>query len=104
MLPAAAAAGWARTPAHRVSSHDTAWANASGTRCRGVLFTHDLDHGVRVAESPETGRVELNAVVTSNAAAPFSGIKASGFGREGGVHGIGEYLSTEYIGVSVSAG
>jgi succinate-semialdehyde dehydrogenase/glutarate-semialdehyde dehydrogenase len=31
------------------------------------------------------------------AAAPFGGVKQSGFGREGGSEGIEEYLDTKYI-------
>ena len=35
---------------------------------------------------------------TSTAAeAPFGGVKASGFGREGGFEGIEEYLDTTYV-------
>jgi succinate-semialdehyde dehydrogenase/glutarate-semialdehyde dehydrogenase len=39
----------------------------------------------------------LNRGLVSNAAAPFGGIKESGFGREGGPEGIEEYLATKYI-------
>jgi succinate-semialdehyde dehydrogenase/glutarate-semialdehyde dehydrogenase len=38
----------------------------------------------------------LNVGVVSNAAAPFGGVKQSGIGREGGIEGIHEYLSTKY--------
>ncbi len=38
----------------------------------------------------------LNAGVVSNAAAPFGGVKQSGIGREGGLEGIDEYLTTKY--------
>ena len=41
--------------------------------------------------------VGVNRGVISDAAAPFGGIKASGFGREGGSEGIEEYLETKYI-------
>ena len=44
----------------------------------------------------ETGMMGLNAGVVSNAAAPFGGVKQSGVGREGGLEGIQEYLSTKY--------
>jgi succinate-semialdehyde dehydrogenase/glutarate-semialdehyde dehydrogenase len=60
-------------------------------------FTQGLDRGFRVAEALETGMVGLNAGVVSNAAAPFGGVKASGFGREGGAEGIEEYLETKYV-------
>jgi succinate-semialdehyde dehydrogenase/glutarate-semialdehyde dehydrogenase len=41
----------------------------------------------------------LNRGVISNPAAPFGGIKQSGFGREGGSEGIEEYLETKYVGM-----
>jgi succinate-semialdehyde dehydrogenase/glutarate-semialdehyde dehydrogenase len=43
--------------------------------------------------------VGLNTGVVSNPAAPFGGVKHSGFGREGGVEGIEEYLETKYVAV-----
>ncbi|WP_432572755.1 NAD-dependent succinate-semialdehyde dehydrogenase [Kineococcus sp. SYSU DK005] len=64
----------------------------------GYVFTEGLSRGLRVAEALETGMVGLNAGVVSNAAAPFGGVKASGFGREGGAEGIEEYLETKYVG------
>lgn len=63
----------------------------------GYAYTQGLDRGMRVAEALETGMVGLNAGVISNAAAPFGGVKASGFGREGGAEGIEEYLETKYV-------
>ena len=41
----------------------------------------------------------INQGVVSNPAAPFGGVKASGFGREGGPEGIEEYLETRYVGI-----
>jgi succinate-semialdehyde dehydrogenase/glutarate-semialdehyde dehydrogenase len=61
------------------------------------LFTRDLARALRVSERLETGMVGLNQGLVSNAAAPFGGIKQSGFGREGGYEGINEYLSTKYV-------
>jgi succinate-semialdehyde dehydrogenase/glutarate-semialdehyde dehydrogenase len=37
----------------------------------------------------------------SNPAAPFGGVKESGFGREGGAEGIEEYLSVKYVAVDL---
>jgi succinate-semialdehyde dehydrogenase/glutarate-semialdehyde dehydrogenase len=39
--------------------------------------------------------------MVSNASAPFGGVKQSGFGREGGFEGIGEYLETKYVALSL---
>jgi succinate-semialdehyde dehydrogenase/glutarate-semialdehyde dehydrogenase len=45
--------------------------------------------------------VGVNQGVVSNPAAPFGGVKASGFGREGGTEGIEEYLETKYVAVNL---
>jgi succinate-semialdehyde dehydrogenase/glutarate-semialdehyde dehydrogenase len=65
------------------------------------VYTRDLERAFRVAEGIETGMVGLNQGVVSNPAAPFGGVKQSGFGREGGFEGIGEYLETKYIAMSL---
>ncbi|MDT0158423.1 NAD-dependent succinate-semialdehyde dehydrogenase [Microbacterium sp. ARD32] len=62
----------------------------------GYVFTEDLARGHRMIDALETGMMGLNVGVISNAAAPFGGVKQSGIGREGGVEGIHEYLSTKY--------
>jgi succinate-semialdehyde dehydrogenase/glutarate-semialdehyde dehydrogenase len=61
------------------------------------VYTRDLERAFRICEGIETGMVGLNQGVVSNAAAPFGGVKQSGFGREGGFEGIGEYLETKYV-------
>ncbi len=76
-------------------------ANASEYGLMGYVFTRDLNRALRVAEALDTGMVGLNQGVPSNAAAPFGGVKQSGFGREGGAEGIDEYLSLKYVGVGV---
>jgi succinate-semialdehyde dehydrogenase/glutarate-semialdehyde dehydrogenase len=60
------------------------------------VFTRDLARGQRMIERLATGMMGLNVGVVSNAAAPFGGVKQSGLGREGGLEGIHEYLSTKY--------
>jgi len=65
------------------------------------LFTRDVSRAVTVAERLETGMVGLNQGIVSNPAAPFGGVKASGFGREGGAEGIEEYLETKYVGLKL---
>ncbi len=73
------------------AANDTEYGLAS------YIYTQSLDRALRVAESIESGMVGVNRGVISDAAAPFGGIKESGFGREGGVEGIEEYLDTKYI-------
>jgi succinate-semialdehyde dehydrogenase / glutarate-semialdehyde dehydrogenase len=65
------------------------------------VYTRDLERAFRVCEGIETGMVGLNQGVVSNPAAPFGGVKQSGFGREGGFEGIGEYLETKYVAMGV---
>jgi succinate-semialdehyde dehydrogenase/glutarate-semialdehyde dehydrogenase len=66
------------------------------------VFTRDLERAMRVCESLEAGMVGLNLGIISNPAAPFGGMKLSGFGREGGAEGIHEYLETQYVGIAAS--
>jgi succinate-semialdehyde dehydrogenase/glutarate-semialdehyde dehydrogenase len=61
------------------------------------IYTQSLDRALRVAEAIESGMVGVNRGVISDPAAPFGGVKESGFGREGGFEGIEEYLQTKYI-------
>ena len=65
------------------------------------VYTRDLDRALRVCERIESGMVGLNQGVVSNPAAPFGGVKQSGYGREGGFEGVGEYLETKYVAVGV---
>jgi len=88
-------------PVTTFSTDDEALAMANGTEYGLVayMYTQNLNRALRVAEALETGMVGLNAGVISNPAAPFGGIKASGFGREGGAEGIEEYLEVKYVGI-----
>jgi succinate-semialdehyde dehydrogenase / glutarate-semialdehyde dehydrogenase len=76
-------------------------ANRTAYGLVAYLYTRDLSRAFRVCEGIETGMVGLNQGVVSNPAAPFGGVKQSGFGREGGFEGIGEYLETKYVAMSV---
>ncbi len=64
------------------------------------LYTQSLDRALRAAESIQSGMVGVNRGVISDPAAPFGGVKESGFGREGGFEGIEEYLDVKYIGLT----
>ncbi|MEA2475357.1 MAG: succinate-semialdehyde dehydrogenase / glutarate-semialdehyde dehydrogenase [Thermoleophilaceae bacterium] len=65
------------------------------------VYTRDIKRALRVCEGLETGMVGLNQGMVSNPAAPFGGVKQSGFGREGGREGIEEYLETKYVAVNL---
>jgi succinate-semialdehyde dehydrogenase/glutarate-semialdehyde dehydrogenase len=67
-------------------------------------FTRDLDTAMHLMERIDVGMVGINQGIVSNPAAPFGGVKASGFGREGGAEGIEEYLETRYVGIRPSGG
>jgi succinate-semialdehyde dehydrogenase/glutarate-semialdehyde dehydrogenase len=65
------------------------------------VYTRDLKRAFRVCEGLKTGMVGLNQGLVSNAAAPFGGVKHSGFGREGGREGIDEYLDIKYVAMAM---
>ncbi|HEY6695754.1 MAG TPA: NAD-dependent succinate-semialdehyde dehydrogenase, partial [Solirubrobacteraceae bacterium] len=65
------------------------------------VYTRDIKRAFRVCEKLETGMVGLNQGMVSNPAAPFGGVKASGFGREGGPEGIDEYLEIKYVAMAM---
>ncbi len=90
-------------PVQGFADEDEAIAAANDTEFGLVayVFTSDLKRALRVCEKLETGMVGLNQGMVSNAAAPFGGIKQSGFGREGGPEGIEEYLETKYVAVNL---
>jgi succinate-semialdehyde dehydrogenase / glutarate-semialdehyde dehydrogenase len=90
-------------PVKGFTDEDEAIAAANDTEYGLVayLYTSDFKRALRVVERLETGMVGLNQGIVSNPAAPFGGIKQSGFGREGGPEGIEEYLETKYVAVNL---
>jgi succinate-semialdehyde dehydrogenase/glutarate-semialdehyde dehydrogenase len=90
-------------PVKGFADEDEAIAAANNTEFGLVayVYTRDLKRALRVVERLETGMVGLNQGMVSNAAAPFGGIKQSGFGREGGPEGIEEYLENKYVAVNL---
>jgi succinate-semialdehyde dehydrogenase/glutarate-semialdehyde dehydrogenase len=78
-----------------------ALANATEYGLASYVYTRDLARTVKLAEGLQFGMVGVNTGLVSNPAAPFGGVKASGFGREGGFEGIEEYLDTTYVAIPV---
>jgi succinate-semialdehyde dehydrogenase/glutarate-semialdehyde dehydrogenase len=92
-------------PVFSFDSEEAAVAAANDTEYGLVayVYTSDLGRALRVIEGLEVGMVGLNQGMVSNAAAPFGGVKQSGFGREGGYEGIEEYLETKYVAINLPA-
>lgn len=62
------------------------WANSTKYGLAGMVWTRDLERAHRVANAVSAGTVWVNCVYVRDPRAPFGGTKASGVGREGGVH------------------
>jgi len=61
------------------------------------FYTRDIGRVWRVGEALEYGMVGINEGIISTAEAPFGGVKESGVGREGSIHGIDEYVEIKYM-------
>ena len=72
-------------------------ANASEYGLAAYFYSQNPARIWRVAEALESGMVGVNTGLISNEVAPFGGVKQSGLGREGSVHGIDEYLEMKYV-------
>ncbi|MBC3186106.1 NAD-dependent succinate-semialdehyde dehydrogenase [Corynebacterium sp. zg-331] len=72
-------------------------ANSTEFGLAAYAFTENVHTADYLAHALEAGMVGINRAAISDAAAPFGGIKQSGFGREGGAEGIEEYISVRYI-------
>ena len=72
-------------------------ANATEFGLAAYFYTRDTARIFRVSEALEYGMVGVNTGLMSSEVAPFGGVKQSGFGREGSIHGVDEYLSYKYV-------
>ena len=61
------------------------------------FYSRDIARIWRVADRLEAGIVGINEGAFASEAAPFGGIKESGYGREGSRYGLQEYLHTKYL-------
>ncbi|SIT47949.1 succinate-semialdehyde dehydrogenase I, NADP-dependent [Paraburkholderia piptadeniae] len=61
------------------------------------FYSQDLRRIDRVSRLLEAGLVGINEGAISSEAAPFGGVKESGYGREGSKYGLDDYLSIKYL-------
>jgi len=74
-----------------------ALANDTASGLAAYFFTSDLGRTWRVGEALEFGVVGVNTGLISYEGAPFGGVKESGIGREGSLHGVDEFVEIKYL-------
>ncbi|MCH8538731.1 MAG: NAD-dependent succinate-semialdehyde dehydrogenase [Alkalimonas sp.] len=81
------------------SDEDEALQQANNTEygLAAYFYSRDIGRIWRVAEGLQFGMVGVNEGIISNAAAPFGGVKQSGYGREGSHYGLDDYLDCKYV-------
>lgn len=63
------------------------------------LYTNDLSRAFYVMENLEYGMVGINDALPTVAQGPFGGVKESGMGKEGGKHGLEDFLIEKYVSI-----
>jgi succinate-semialdehyde dehydrogenase/glutarate-semialdehyde dehydrogenase len=86
-------------PLFRFASEDEVVGLANNTPygLAAYFYSRDMVRVSRVAERLQTGLVGINEGVLSSEAAPFGGVKESGYGREGSRYGLDDYMQTKYL-------
>ena len=74
-------------------------ANDSPYGLGGSVITKDIERGKRIARQIYTGMVFINRATWTWPDLPFGGVKNSGYGRELGTLGIGEFVNKKLIAV-----
>ncbi len=72
-------------------------ANATPFGLAAYFYSQNPARIWRVSEALETGIVGVNEGAISAQVAPFGGVKESGYGREGSVHGLDDYQNIKYV-------
>ena len=66
-------------------------ANGTEFGLAGYFFSRNVNTIMRVAQKLQVGMVGVNTGKISASETPFGGVKESGYGREGSLHGMDEY-------------
>jgi succinate-semialdehyde dehydrogenase/glutarate-semialdehyde dehydrogenase len=85
-------------PLFRFSSEDEVVRLANNTPygLAAYFYSRDIVRVSRVAERLQAGIVGINEGALASEAAPFGGVKESGYGREGSRYGLEDYMQTKY--------
>jgi len=86
-------------PVFRFAHEDEVVRHANDTPfgLAAYFYSNDVRRIWRVAQALETGIVGINEGALASEAAPFGGVKESGYGREGSRHGLDDYMHTKYL-------
>ena len=89
---------------NRVGSLDEAieCANSVPFGLAAYGFTNRADYADRMVERVRAGNLSINTLEASVPETPFGGVKSSGYGREGGVEGLHNYMVVKNISHSIS--
>jgi len=79
------------------TSHAVELANQSKHGLGAYLFTQNAVEIETLPSRIQCGMVGVNTGAISMPQTPFGGVKHSGFGREGGIEGLFEYLTTQTV-------
>lgn len=72
-------------------------ANSTEYGLAAYFYSRDIGRVFRVSQALQFGMVGINEGMVSNAAAPFGGVKQSGYGREGSKYGLDDYTDIKYL-------
>lgn len=79
-----------------------ALANDSSYGLAAAIFTSSMPRALRVTRALQVGMVGVNSPVMPLAQLPWGGCKESGYGREGGLAGLEEYLQSKTVMISMN--
>lgn len=79
-------------------------ANDTAYGLAGAVFTGDAKKAMRVIKEIRAGITWINCYGTAFSEGPWGGYKASGIGRELGVHGLREYQEVKQVNMNMSDG
>ena len=89
---------------NRVGSLDEAieCANSVPFGLAAYGFTNRADYIDRMVDRVEAGNLSINTLEASVPETPFGGVKSSGYGREGGMEGLHNYMVVKNVSHSIS--